>query len=158
MELNAKIDEVRVRLLKSERREGKLVVGRLYDDLISDLEWLFEQNTIRRPLLSERLGLTLLQLTQLEEDIFHHRKRQEAELQKNQEEGFQPEIEENIQFQAVTVRENEQMPVPQSAVFQDSKTWIRIVSMTGLKVELNSLESALEILKIVIQAHRRPER
>jgi hypothetical protein len=137
MELNAKIDEVRVRLLKSERREGKLVVGRLYDDLIFDLEWLFEQNTIRRPLLSERLGLTLLQLTQLEEDIFHHQKRK-AEFEKNQEDGFQPEIEENIQFQAVTVRKN--------------------VSMTGLKVELNSLESALEILKIVIQAHRRPER
>jgi hypothetical protein len=157
MELNAKIDEVRVRLLKSERREGQLVVGRLYDDLIFDLEWLFEQNTIRRPLLSERLGLTLLQLTQLEEDIFHHQKRK-AEFEKNQEDGFQPEIEENIQFQAVTVRKNEQMPVPQPAVFQDSKTWIRIVSMTGLKVELNSLESALEILKIVIQAHRRPER
>lgn len=156
MELNDKIEEVRNRLLKAERREGKIVVGRLYDDLIADLEALLEQNTIRRPALAERLGLTLLQLTTLEEEIFQHRKRQE-ELRRKQECDFRPEVLESIQFQTVTVQDPEQMPVPQEVAFADSRAWIRIMSMTGLKIESNSLPSALEILKIVIQAHRRPE-
>lgn len=157
MNLETKIDEVRTRLARSERTpEGRIVASRLYDETIADIESLFSQNTIRRPELSGRLGVSLLELTHLEEDIFQLRKRQE-EQRRRQSSEIEPEILESVQFQAVSIRPDQEgsFPVPAEAQFADSRTWIRIISMTGFKIELNSLPQAVEILKIVLQAHRK---
>jgi hypothetical protein len=163
MDLNTKISEVRERLRKSSERtaEGRLIASRLHDDLIEQIEDLLAQNTIRRPELSEKLGLTLLQLTFLEEDIFQLKRQAEERRRRQEQTGIQlePDIIEDIQFQAVSLRADDgpgsQMPEPEEASFPDSKTWVRIISMTGLKVEVNSVSSAIEILKLVLQAHYR---
>jgi len=154
MDLNSKIENIKERLTRCERnKDGKIVVGRMYDELIVEIEELFDQNIIRRPVLSEKLGLTLLQLTTLEEEIFQHRTEQELEALKPKP---QVEVLESIQFQEVKLPTGETLPVPKEPNFADTRTWIRIVSMTGLKVEVNSLSAALEVLKTVLEAHRRP--
>jgi hypothetical protein len=157
MNLEMKINEVRTRLARTEKaQDGKVIASRLYDETIADIESLLSQNTIRRPELSGRLGISLLELTHLEEDIFQLRKRQE-EQRRRQESEVEPEILESVQFQAVSIRPDQEdsFPVPAEAQFSDSRTWIRIISMTGFKIELNSLPQAVEILKIVLQAHRK---
>jgi hypothetical protein len=66
-ELETKISEVKERLMRAQRdRLGKVVAGRLYDDLIDEIEELFGQNQVRRVELSKKLGLTLGELNTLE--------------------------------------------------------------------------------------------
>jgi hypothetical protein len=158
MNLETKIEEVRARLSRTERTlEGKIIASRLYDETIADIETLLSQNTIRRAELSIRLGVTLLELTNLEEDIFQLRLRQEDQRHKAQAE-IEPEVLESVQFQAVSIQPERGGALPMPAMpseFTDSRTWIRIISMTGFKIELNSLSQALEVLKIVLQAHRK---
>jgi hypothetical protein len=157
MNLETRIEEVRARLSRTERTlEGKIIASRLYDETIADLEALLSQNTIRRAELSIRLGVTLLELTNLEEDIFQIRLRQVDQRRKAQE--IEPEVLESVQFQAVSIQPERggTLPIPAApSEFTDSRTWIRIISMTGFKIELNSLSQALEVLKIVLQAHRK---
>jgi hypothetical protein len=158
-ELDAKIEGVRRKLEKSERNQvGLLVTGRLYDDLIVEIEALLEQRTVRRPALSERLGLTLMELTTLEEEIYRLREQQARDEEKRiQELCAERDVIESVQFQAISVRDEKAVPIPKEAIFQDSRIWFRIVSMTGVKIEVNSLEGAQAVLKTVLQVHRRQE-
>ena len=155
-ELEAKISEMKERLKRAQRdRLGKIVVGRLYDDLVDDIEDLFAQNQVRRAELSEKLGLTLNELNTLEEEIYQFRKKTQPS---DQEPARAPaEIVESIQFQAVAIRKDEERAQPEPALFQDQRLWVRIVSMSGLKIEVNSLEASLEILRTVLAVHHRDD-
>ena len=110
-ELEAKISEMKERLKRAQRdRLGKIVVGRLYDDLVDDIEDLFAQNQVRRAELSEKLGLTLNELNTLEEEIYQFRKKTQPS---DQEPARAPaEIVESIQFQAVAIRKDEERAQP----------------------------------------------
>ena len=153
-DLEAKISEVRERLKRAQRdRLGKIVVGRLYDDLVDEIEDLFGQNQVRRVELSEKLGLTLVELNTLEEEIYQFRKKtQGSDLGSS---GTPSEVLESIQFQAVAIKNDEARAHPEPALFQDQRLWVRIVSMSGLKIEVNLLKAALEILKTVLAVHHR---
>jgi hypothetical protein len=158
-ELDAKIEGVRRRLEKAERNQvGLLITGRLYDELIVEIEALLEQRTVRRPALSEKLGLSLMELTTLEEEIFRLREQQARDEEKRVEAlCAERDVLESVQFQAILVNDEKAVPDPKEVTFQDSRTWFRIVSMTGVKIEVNSLEGAQAVLKTVLQVHRRPE-
>jgi hypothetical protein len=159
-ELDAKIEDVKERLRRSERNKvGLLVTGRLHDELIVEVEHLLEQRTLRRPALSERLGLSLMELTTLEEEIFRLREQQARDEARRVAALCvdESDVIESIQFQAVSVRSEKEVSQPKGATFQDSRTWFRIISMTGVKIEVNSLEGAQAVLKTVLQAHRRPD-
>lgn len=153
-DLEAKISEVKDRLKRAQRdRLGKIVVGRLYDDLIDDIEDLFGQNQVRRAELSEKLGLTLNELNTLEEEIYQFRKR--TQPSDPEPARARSEVIESIQFQAVAIKNDEVSRPPEPAIFQDQRLWVRIVSMSGLKIEVNSVEASLEILRTVLAVHHR---
>ena len=157
--LGARISELKERLKRAQRdRTGKIIYLRLFDDLVDELESVLNEGSLRRFDLAERLGLTLAELNTLEEEIY---KQRTEEIKRTAEAAvkMKNELLEQIQFQAVNVAEPENLPIGPTpgdmALQMPAGLVVRIVSMTGLKVEVNSLDAALQILHEVLAVHYR---
>jgi hypothetical protein len=155
--LEARVSELKERLKRAQRdRHGKIVFLRMFDDLVDELESVLNEGGLKRFELAERLGLGLAELNSLEEEIY----KQRAEENKRVADAavsMKNDLLEQIQFQAVRVGESEPLPVEPDATDMALQMprglIVRIVSMTGLKVEVNSMDAALQILREVLAVH-----
>lgn len=156
--LGARISEVKERLKRAQRdRTGKILFLRLFDDLVDEIESLLNLSDLKRFDLATRLGVTLAELSSLEEEIYKQRAKESARTAV----AVKNEVLETIQFQAVVVNETKaELPAEAAdedrALIMPSGLVVRIVSMSGLKVEVNSLEAALQILREILAVHHRP--